>query len=139
MADFNKIVQSADWKREKHVPVIQVPDKVKRGEFFEVKVTIGLEIGHPNTTEHHISWVEVFFQPEGEPFALTIGRAEFAAHGASTQGADTSTIYTHPEAAFHFKTDKPGTIQALSCCNIHGLWQNSQQVAVIQKIERLKR
>jgi superoxide reductase len=130
MSDLKDLVQSADWKREKHIPVIEAPGKVKKGEIFPVKVTIGKEIAHPNKTEHHIRWIDVYFHPQGEKFAHQIGKAEFCAHGASTQGPDTSTIYTHHEVILSFKTDKPGILYALSLCNIHGLWQNSQAVEV---------
>ncbi len=130
MAGFKDLFQSADWKQEKHIPVIDAPKKVKKGEFFQVKVSIGKEIAHPNKTEHHISWIDVYFHPEGEKFPYQIGKAEFMAHGASTQGPDTSTVYTHHEVIFSFKTDKPGTILASSLCNIHGLWQNSQPLEV---------
>lgn len=47
-------IQTADWKGEKHVPVIECRDEVKAGEFVNVKLTIGKGIAHPNTTEHHI-------------------------------------------------------------------------------------
>jgi len=83
---------------------------VNRGEFFEVKVTIGKEVAHPNTTEHHIQWITVYFQPEKGKFPYQIGKAEFTAHGESTQGPDTSTIYTHHQAVLSFKTDKPPEI-----------------------------
>ncbi len=131
MSDLKDLFQVADWKREKHVPVIEAPDKVKKGEFFPVKVTIGKEIAHPNKTEHHISWVDVYFLPEGEKFAYQIGKAEFAAHGASANGPDTSSVYTHHEVTLSFKTDKPGTLYATSLCNIHGLWQSSQALQVV--------
>jgi superoxide reductase len=39
---------------KKHVPYIQCPDKVKKGEYFEVKVTFGKEIDHPMGTDHYI-------------------------------------------------------------------------------------
>ena len=130
MAIFKDLFQSADWKQEKHIPVIEAPKKVKKGELFQVKVSIGKEIAHPNKTEHHINWIDVYFHPEGEKFPYQIGRAEFLSHGASTQGPDTSTVYTHHEATFSFKTDKPGMIHASSLCNIHGLWQNSQSLEV---------
>ncbi|HVP91102.1 MAG TPA: class II SORL domain-containing protein [Terriglobales bacterium] len=130
MTDLKDLFQVADWKREKHVPVIEAPSKVKKGEFFAVKVTIGKEIAHPNKTEHHISWIDVYFLPEGEKFAYQIAKAEFAAHGASVNGPDTSSVYTHHEVTLSFKTDKPGTLYAASLCNIHGLWQSSQAVQV---------
>jgi len=43
--------QHGDWKKEKHVPVIDCPDKVRADELFEVKVSLGKEIAHPNTME----------------------------------------------------------------------------------------
>lgn len=130
MAELNALFQTADWKKEKHVPVIDAPDSAKKGEFFKVTLTVGKEIAHPNTTAHHISWITVFFLPDGEKFPYQIGRFEFASHGASTLGADTSTVYTHSEAVCTMKSDKSGTILASSYCNIHGLWQNSKKVDV---------
>jgi superoxide reductase len=129
-AQFRDLYQSADWKKEKHVPVIDVPDRIRKGEFFEVKVTIGKEVAHPNKTEHHIRWIAVYFQPEGGKFPYQIGRADFTAHGESVDGADTSTVYTHHAATLSFKTEKPGTIYAASFCNIHGLWENSKEIKV---------
>jgi superoxide reductase len=130
MARFQDLFQSADWKKEKHVPVIEVPDKVKKGEFFDVEVTIGKEVAHPNKTEHHIRWIAVYFMPKNGKFPYHIGTAEFTAHGASTEGPDTSTVYTHHRAVLSFKTDHSGTICAASFCNIHGLWQNEKEIAV---------
>jgi len=130
MADFKDLWQSADWKLEKHVPVIEVPDKPKKGESFKVAVSVGKEIPHPNTTEHHIRWIEVYFLAEGEKFPCQIGKFEFTAHGESAQGPNTSTIYTQPEVICSFKTEKSGAIFASSYCNIHGLWKNSQEIKV---------
>lgn len=130
MADFKDLFQSADWKTEKHVPVIEAADKVKKGEVLKVAVTVGKEIAHPNTTEHHISWVEVYFQAEGEKFPYQIARLDFMAHGASAQGPNTSTIFTQPAAIASFKTEKSGTIFASSYCNIHGLWKSSKELKV---------
>jgi len=125
---IGELVQEADWTKEKHVPVIECADVVKANENFEVKVSIGKEIPHPNTTEHHISWISLYFYPEGEKFPYQIGRYEFNAHGASVQGPNTSSVYTHHAITTWFKTSKPGTIIAVSLCNIHGLWQFSKEI-----------
>jgi superoxide reductase len=130
MPDIKELFQSADWKKEKHVPVIEAAAKFKKGEFTKISVCVGKEISHPNTTEHHIRWICVYFLPEGEKFPCEIGRVEFNAHGESAQGPNTSTVFTHPEAFFSFKTDKNGSILAASYCNIHGLWQSSMQITV---------
>jgi superoxide reductase len=130
MAEFKNPFQTADWKQEKHVPVIEAPDKVKKGEFFKLTASVGKEIPHPNTTQHHIRWIEVFFLPEAEKFPYQIGRFEFTAHGESAQGPDTSTVYTQHEVILGFKTNKPGKITAFSFCNIHGLWQNEKEIKI---------
>ena len=130
MTELKELLQSADWKTEKHVPVIEATDKAKKGEWIKASVSVGKEIPHPNTTAHHIRWVAVHFLPDGEKFPYEIARVEFSAHGESTQGADTSTVFTHPLAVVNFKTDKSGTIFAASYCNIHGFWQGSKKIAI---------
>lgn len=124
MASTKDLLQTADWKSEKHVPVIEVSDKPKKGEFFNFSVSVGKEIAHPNTTEHHIGWINVYFLPKGEKFPYQIGNFEFSAHGGSAQGPNTSTVYTNPKITGSLKTDKAGVIFAVSYCNIHGLWES---------------
>ncbi len=130
MKQIGELFQSADWKAEKHVPVIDLPAKVKKGENVKIVVSVGKQITHPNTTEHHIAWIEVLFLPDSEKFPFHLGRFEFMAHGASSQGPNTSTVYTHPEVSVTFKTEKPGIAYAYSYCNIHGLWTSSMEIKV---------
>ncbi len=128
MKKIGELVQEADWTKEKHVPLIDCADTVKPDEVFEVKVAIGKEIAHPNTTEHHISWVSLYFLPDGEKFPYQIGHYEFTAHGASVQGPNTSSVYAHHAVTTWLKTGKAGTLLAVSLCNIHGLWQSSKEI-----------
>jgi superoxide reductase len=128
MTELSERIQRADWKKEKHVPVIEAPDQVQADEFFEVKVTLGKEIAHPNTTEHHISWITLYFQPEGIKFTHQVGHFEFSAHGESVAGPNQGPVYTHHEAATSLKINKPGTLYALALCNIHGLWESSKEI-----------
>lgn len=128
-------VQTADWKKEKHVPVIECPAEVKAGELFGVNVTVGKEMAHPNTTEHHIRWITVFFQPEGEKFIYQVGNYECSAHGESTEGPNKGPVYSHPEVAFSMQITKSGTLYALALCNIHGLWENAKRLKRAPLIE----
>jgi superoxide reductase len=41
MKPFGELFQTADWKTEKHVPVIECPNQVKAGEMFLVKPVLG--------------------------------------------------------------------------------------------------
>jgi superoxide reductase len=123
-------VQSADWKSEKHAPVIECTDSLKSGERLVVTASVGKEIAHPNTTEHHISWIQLYFQPEGEKFTQHLATNEFMAHGASAQGANQGVALTEPVASATFTLKKSGTIHALSYCNIHGLWESTKEITV---------
>ena len=54
---------------------------------------------------------------------IEIATYDFAAHGESD-------IFTAPFGVARFKANKSGTILASSYCNIHGLWENSQELKV---------
>jgi superoxide reductase len=125
-----ELYQTADWKTEKHVPVIDCPDAVKADEMFEVKVTLGKEIAHPNTTEHHIRWIQVFFKPEDDKFSYQVANCEFTAHGEAAEGPNKGPVYTHHGATVAMKASKSGVLFATALCNIHGLWENAKAIKV---------
>lgn len=130
MTTIGKWYQSADWKSEKHVPVIEAPVTITANEIFPVTLSIGKEVPHPNTTGHHIRWIQLFFKPEGEPFTYQVGNFEFTAHGESAKGDDEGGTYTHHSVTIAMQVNKPGTLIASSFCNIHGLWENAQEIFV---------
>lgn len=123
MTKIGDFYQSGDWKGEKHVPVIHAPEVVKPNQPVEVKVLIGEEIPHPNTLEHYIGWIKVYFFADGAKFPVEIATYSFSAHGENS-------LYTEPYAVGKFSTEKPGTILATSYCNIHGLWENSAKLGI---------
>lgn len=126
---FADVMKTADWKSEKHVPVIEAPTTVKAGEKFTVEVAVGKEIAHPNTTEHHIRWIRLYFKPvTGNVYDL--GLFEFNAHGESTEGANKGPASTEPFAEVVVKLNASGTLMAASYCNIHGLWESAKEIVV---------
>lgn len=126
---FADVFKSAEWKTEKHVPVIEAPTKAKAGEKFTVEVTVGKEIAHPNTTEHHIRWIRLCFKPEaGNVYDL--GLFEFNAHGESTEGPNKGPAYAEPSAQVTVKLNTSGTLLAASYCNIHGLWESTKDISI---------
>jgi superoxide reductase len=131
MARLGDYFQIADWKTEKHVPVIECPEAVSAGDKFTIEVSVGKEIPHPNTTEHHIRWIQLFLQPEGEKHTYQLGSFQFTSHGESVAGPDKGPARVEPVVTTVAMIDKPGTIFALSFCNIHGLWEGSKAVKII--------
>ncbi len=123
-------VQAGDWKLEKHLPAIECADSLKPGEKLAVTVSVGKQIAHPNTTEHHIRWIQLFFQPEGDKFTCQLGQWEFCAHGESAQGANQGPAYSEPAVSATVSLKKSGTLLALAHCNIHGLWESARKVTV---------
>lgn len=119
MSKLTETVQTGDWSSEKHVPEIDF-ESVDNGK-VRIRASVGSEIEHPNTLEHHIAWIKVFFKPEGSQFPVEIASSEFTAHGEED-------LFTVPCATGYIKADKKGTIYALSYCNIHGLWENSAEL-----------
>jgi superoxide reductase len=114
-------IQSADWKTEKHVPVIELPDVILKGAAVDVKVSVGKEIPHPNTQEHHIRWIQLYFQPMDSKFVFQVGQVEFPAHGEAE-------AFTNPAAQFSVTLNQAGTLIAVSLCNIHGLWESAAEI-----------
>lgn len=123
-------IQRDDWKKEKHMPVIEAPETVQAGETFQVKVSIGKEIPHPNTTEHFIAWIDLYFHPEGGKFPHQVGHFAFTAHGEAVAGPNQGPVYTAPEITVSLKVNKNGRLHALASCNIHGLWESSAELKV---------
>ncbi|MDD7306538.1 MAG: desulfoferrodoxin family protein [Peptoniphilaceae bacterium] len=116
---LTETVQAGDWKNEKHVPELEYKELGENK--YEITATVGKEIAHPNTLEHHISWIKVFFVAEGEKLPVEIASYEFKAHGEKD-------LFTDPVATTVLNTEKKGTLLALSYCNIHGLWENSLEL-----------
>ena len=130
MQNLNDYVRSADWKTEKHVPAITLPETVRAGEWFDARVAVGQEIPHPNTTGHHIAWIALHFIPKDGKYSIVIGRQEFGAHGQDAGGPDQGPAHTDSAAVFRMKTAVPGTLAATAYCNIHGLWTCARGVDV---------
>ncbi len=127
---IGETIQSADWKSEKHVPVIEAPAEVKAGEAFVINACVGKEIAHPNTTEHHIRWIQLFFKPDSGKVVYELAKVDFNVHGESAKGANQGPAYTEPAACVRAKITEGGEIIAVSYCNIHGLWESSAKISV---------
>ncbi|TYB85870.1 MAG: Neelaredoxin [Kosmotoga sp.] len=111
-------IQSADWKSEKHVPVVEAPDTVEAGKPFEVEVSVGKEIAHPNTLEHHIKWADLYVKYDDSNLLVHLTHFEF------------TPVLSDPKGKIQIKLEKPGTLIAVIYCNIHGLWEGSKKYSV---------
>ena len=128
MSEFSATIQNADWKTEKHAPEIDAPDTVKAGEFVTITAGLGKAIAHPNTVQHYIGWISLYFLADGAKVPLQLAHAEFKAHGDTA--SDQPGPFTNPVMTANVKLHKSGTLQAVAFCNIHGAWQSSKPITV---------
>ena len=129
-------IKSGDFATEKHVPVIEAADKVKAGEAFDVKLSVGKDIAHPNTVEHHIEWIKLYFVAEGTqlPYevgelSFEVGAIEFNVHGDGAT-ANEGPVAAVSEGTLAVALKKSGKLIAVSYCNIHGLWESEKDIVV---------
>jgi len=103
-------------KIESHTPKIEAPDAVKADEPFEVRVIVG---PHPNTVEHSIRVIEVYFYEDGRPFNPIL-----------VASITLTPIYSEPDVRLKMKLRKSGVLYAIEYCNIHGLWEGRKEIKV---------
>ena len=96
--------------KEKHVPVIELVSCEECGE-NAIKVTVGKEVAHPNTIEHHIKWVALFGVKNG-----------VAVHIATF---DLGPTFGSPTVVAHVNMEGLSELIAVEYCNIHGLWEGA--------------
>lgn len=125
---MKNFLKNEEWENEIHLPVIECADMMYADQPLEVAVIVGKVLSHPNTSEHHIKWIQLYFQPNGDETAYQVGNFEFFAHGESVNGPNTGPVYVDHAVVMKLNLSKPGRIIAKSFCNVHGFWENSKEI-----------
>ena len=107
--EFKEIHSSYDAK---HTPKLSAPDKVKRGEWFDVSVAVGAGGEHPSLSEHHIRYI-----------ALYKDSAEIAR-------VYLHPVYSAPRVTFTIALDESGTLRALAEPTHSAAWESSKKITV---------
>lgn len=98
---------------QKHLPVISAPQKVKKGEAFEVTIEVGKYKAHPNEPGHFIEWIELY---SGDTLLFRVSLS-----GSLSQ----------PRVIIPVKlTHAHGPLKARAKCNLHGLWEGTKDIEV---------
>ena len=107
--EFKAVRSAAD---PKHTPKIVAPDTVKRGQWFDVTVSVGAGGDHPSLSEHYVRYI-----------ALYINSAEI------------SRVYLHPvfsfpKVTFTIALDEGGVLKALEEPTHSAAWEASKPITV---------
>jgi superoxide reductase len=98
----------------KHTPKISAPEKVKRGEWFDVTISVGDGGEHPALSEHFIRYI-----------ALYINNAEIAR-------VYLHPVYSLPKVTLTIALDEGGTLRAVEEPNHSAAWEAAKKITVVK-------
>jgi len=96
----------------KHTPKLTAPDRVKRGQWFDVAVIVGAGGEHPSLSEHHVRYIALY-----------------------KDTAEIARVYLHPvfsapRVVFTIALDEGGTLRAIAEPTHSAAWEASKRVSV---------
>lgn len=97
----------------KHTPKIVAPDSVKRGEWFQVTVSVGAGGEHPSLGEHSVRYIAIY-----------INSAEIAR-------AYLHPVFSAPQVTFTVALDEGGSLRALAEPTHSAAWEASKKITVV--------
>jgi superoxide reductase len=98
---------------DKHTPRIDAPDSVKRGEWFDVTVTVGTGSVHPSLVEHFVRYI-----------ALYKDTAEIAR-------VYLHPVFSQPRVTFTVALDEGGVLRALAEPTHSAAWEHAKPIKVV--------
>ena len=93
---------------EKHSPKIDAPDSVKRGQWFDVTVSVG----HPSLSEHFVRSIALYKD------------------GAEIARVYLHPVYSQPRVTFTIALDESGTLRALEEPTHSAPWETTRKISV---------
>ena len=97
----------------KHTPKLIAPDSVKRGEWFNVTISVGAGGQHPSLAEHSIRYIALYKD------TVEIERAYL------------HPVYSAPTVTFTIALDEGGLLRAIAEPNHSAAWETSKKIEVL--------
>ncbi|MGH7392031.1 MAG: desulfoferrodoxin family protein [Candidatus Rokuibacteriota bacterium] len=107
--EFREVRKSYDAK---HTPKIVAPESVKRGQWFDVVVSVGAGGEHPSLAEHFVRYIALY-----------------------KDTAEIARVYLHPvfsapRVTFTIALDEGGMLRAMAEPTHSAAWEVSKKIAV---------
>lgn len=108
--EFSEVRTSFDAK---HTPTLAAPASVKRGQWFDVSVSVGAGGEHPSLSEHHVRYIALY-----------------------KDSAEIARVYLHPvfsapRVTFTIALDQGGMLRALAEPTHSAAWEASKKITVV--------
>lgn len=107
--EFRQVHTSVDAK---HSPKISAPDSVKRGEWFNVTVSVGTASQHPSLQEHFVRYIALYKD------SVEIARTYL------------HPVYSAPIVTFTVALDEGGSLRAVEEPTHSAAWETSKKIEV---------
>jgi superoxide reductase len=108
--EFKEVRKSYD---PKHTPKIIAPDTVKRGQWFDVTVSVGSGGEHPSLSEHYVRYIALYVN------TTEISRVYL------------HPVYSFPKVTFTIALDEGGSLRALEEPTHSAAWEASKKITVV--------
>ena len=108
--EFQRVHTTSD---PKHTPKIQAPDSVRRGQWFQVRVTVGADSLHPSLQEHFVRYIALYKD------SVEISRVYL------------HPVYSAPTVTFTIALDEGGALRALAEPTHSAAWEATRKIAVV--------
>lgn len=96
----------------KHTPKIEAPDSVRRGEWFQVTISVGADSPHPSLQEHFVRYIALYKD------SLEISRVYL------------HPVYSAPRVTFTIALDEGGSLRAVEEPTHSAAWEASKKIVV---------
>jgi len=108
--EFRQVHTSYDAK---HTPKIAAPDSVKRGEWFNVTVSVGAGGSHPSLQEHFVRYIALYKD------SVEIARVYL------------HPVYSSPTVTLTVALDEGGTLRAVEEPTHSAAWEATKKIEVL--------
>ena len=108
--EFRQVHSSYDAK---HTPKIAAPDSVKRGEWFNVTVSVGAGGSHPSLQEHFVRYIALYKD------SVEIARVYL------------HPVYSSPTVTLTVALDEGGTLRAVEEPTHSAAWEATKKIEVL--------
>jgi len=96
----------------KHTPKIAAPDTVKRGQWFDVTISVGSGGAHPSLSEHFVRYIALYI------------------NGVEISRAYLHPVFSFPKVTFTIALDEGGTLRAVEEPTHSAAWESTKRITV---------
>jgi superoxide reductase len=97
----------------KHTPRITAPASVRRGEWFNVTISVGADSQHPSLQEHFVRYIALYKD------SVEIARAYL------------HPVYSSPTVTFTIALDEGGSLRAVEEPTHSAAWEATKKITVV--------